>query len=83
MKKEIKKGKWVLTHERYLDDMGFEEDAFDLFDNEKRIHRPFFGKFKIHDKGLNFPINRIPFDYTTSDYEEMLDEQVSKFDKKD
>lgn len=78
MKKETQKGKWVLTHERYVNDMGFEIDAFDLFDTEKRIHRPFHGNIKINDKGLDFPINKIPFDYTDKDYEEMLDSEIEK-----
>jgi len=78
MKKEYKKGKWLLTHERYLDDMGFERDIFDLFDTEQRVHRPFHGMIKVNDKGINFPLNRIPFDYTEEDYKKMLEEQVAK-----
>jgi hypothetical protein len=79
MKKEIKKGKYTLTHERYIDEMGFEQDSFDLFDEELRIHYPFLGKIKVSDKGKNFPINKIPHNYTKKDYQEMLEEQIVGF----
>ena len=78
MKKELRKGKWLLTHERYIDDMGFERDCFDLFDTEQRVHRPFMGYPKVNDKGRDFPINRIPHEYTEEDYKKMLDEQITK-----
>ena len=78
MIKELQKGKWLLTHDRYVNDMGFETDAFDLFDTEKRIHIPFHGMIKLHNKGNDFPLNKIPYDYTVRDYEAMLDNEVAK-----
>jgi len=77
MEKITTKGKYQLIHSRYIDDMGFERDAFDLFDTEQRLHRPFFGHVKVNDKA-DCPINRISFDYTQDDYDIMLDEQISK-----
>lgn len=77
MKKEYKKGKWLLTHERYIDDMGFERDAFDLFDTEKRVHRPFTGFPKVSNLTKDSPINLLGYDYTEKDYEEMINEQIS------
>ena len=81
MERIYKKENWVLTHNRYINELGFEVDSFDLFDEEKRIHYPFYGKLKVSDKKVsdkdtNFPINRIPYDYTEKDYAEMLDEEV-------
>lgn len=76
---KIKKGQYSLNHERYIDDMGFERDSFSLFDEATRTHYPFWGNPKVINKNLeDFPINRIPFEYTTEDYEEMLDEQIQK-----
>lgn len=80
--KKISNGKWILTHERYIDDFGIERDSFDLFDTEKRIHYPFSGMIKCHNKNKNFPINRIPYNYTKKDYEEMLEEQIIKIKTK-
>lgn len=74
----LQKGKWLLTHERYVDDWGFEVDSFDLFDQEKRIHRPFFGSPKVSDKGRDFPINKIPYEYTQEDYQQMMEEQINR-----
>ena len=74
----FKKGKYVLIHDRGLDDWGFERDFFDIFDTELRVHRPFMAPPKVGDKGLDFHINKVPYDYTNEDYEKMLDEQVAR-----
>lgn len=78
MEKEYKRDKWVLTHHRYIDDMGFEVDSFDLFDTEARVHHPFMGYPKVANVGRDFPINKIPYDYTEEDYAKMMDEQLAK-----
>lgn len=80
--KKLQRGKWLLTHERYIDDMGFEVDSFDLFDTEQRVHRPFWGTSKVSTADKNFPINKIAYNYTEEDYEAMLDEQVSRIKTK-
>lgn len=80
MKRKFIKGKWTLTHDRFIDSMGFEKDSFDLFNSESRTHFPFLGKLKISEKGGNFPINRIPYEYNQSDYAEMMEEQVKKIE---
>lgn len=78
MSKEYKKERWLLTHDRYVNDMGFEWDVFDLFDTETRVHYPFMGYPKVANVGRDFPINKIPYNYTEEDYAKMLDEQVAK-----
>lgn len=79
MIKEFKKGKWLLTHTRYVNDMGYEVDDFNLLDTEERINRPFLGKIKTaHASVSSVCRNKIPYNYTNDDYEQMLDEQVSK-----
>lgn len=80
MNVKLRKGKWELTHERYVDDMGFERDHFELFDTEKRVHIPFVGMIKVNNKGRNFPINKIPHTYTKEDYRQMLEEQISAYE---
>lgn len=82
MKKEFIKGKFLLTHYRYINDMGFEVDSFDLFDIEKRVHYPFVPFIKVHNKGPDWPINRIPYEYNDEDYEKMIDENVYKYNLK-
>lgn len=77
---KIVRGKYVLTHERIVDEMGFEQDNFDLLDIKKRIHMPFFGKMKVSNKDMNFPINKIPYQYTQEDYNEMLTEQITNYE---
>lgn len=77
MKKIIKKKKYIFTHERYIDDWGFERDGFDLFDSEKRIHYPFIGMIKVSNLTKNSPINKLGFEYTAKDYKEMI---VVRFD---
>lgn len=78
MKTTIRGGKYVLIHERRLDAMGFEIDNFDLFDTEKRIHRPFNGDLKVSNERKDFPVNKIPYDYTNDDYLKMMKEQIAK-----
>ena len=75
-------GKWAIIHDRYLDDYGFEKDHFDLFDTEARIHYPFIGYMKVSNKGRDFPINKVPYDYTNEDYIKMMEVQVAKVEKR-
>lgn len=81
MRKEFKKENFILTHSRYVDDFGFEVDSMDLFDEIKRVHYPFHGFPKVSNQDKNFPINKIPYNYTEEDYEEMLDKQKLKVGK--
>lgn len=74
--KEYKKDKWLLIHNRYIDDLGFEKDSFDLFDTEKRIHRPFTGKLKVSNNNRNSSIDKLGYDYTEEDYKEMINEEI-------
>ncbi len=76
MTKEFKKGKYLLTHNRFINYMGLEVDNFDIFDTEERIHYPVTGFIKVHDKSKDFPINRIPYDFDDKDYEEMIDQHT-------
>ena len=80
MSGKLTKGKYTLEHNRYIDDFGFEKDSFDLFDTEKRVHFPFHGFPKVSNMDKDFPINRIPYDYTKEDYEEMLNAQITKYE---
>lgn len=81
MTKEYKQGKWVLTHRRYVNSFSFEEDAFDLFDTEQNVHRPFRGFPKAVNTGKDFPINKIGFEYTEEDYKQMIQEQIETCSK--
>lgn len=74
--KKLQKGDWILNHRRYIDEYGFETDVFHLNHSIKRLAYPFRGFIKVNDKPLDFPINKIPYEYTEKDYEEMLDEQI-------
>ena len=76
--KETKRGKYTLTHERYIDYFGLEKDSFDLFNTKTRTHYPFFGLLKASDFGKDSPIGKIPYDYTEQDYEKMLDEEIAR-----
>ena len=82
MKYELKKGHYTLTHRRIINYMGFEVDRFELFDEEKRIHFPFYGDMKVSDKDKDFPINKIPYEYTEEDYKKMLDKQICHYKSK-
>lgn len=79
MKKTYTEGKYTLIHERFIDLMGFEKDLFEItWIDEKGImhHRPFIGDIKVNAKSRDFPINKIPHNYTTKDYKDMLEEQL-------
>ena len=70
------KGDWILNHKRYVNEYGFETDRFYLSHSTKRIAYPFNGFPKVNDKPIDFPINKIPYEYTEKDYDEMLDNQI-------
>ena len=79
MEKKLTKGKYELNYLRYIDDMGFERDSFDLFDTEKRMHRPFMTAPKVSNVDRNSPINILGYEYTDEELEQILDEQIAKF----
>lgn len=78
MKTVAKQDHYELKYERHIDDMGFEKDSFELFDTEKRISRPFLGFPKVSTKKRSDPINTLGYTYTKKDFEEMLQEQITK-----
>jgi len=77
MKKEYKKGKWVLTHSIQNGIFGV-EDFFELKDTVNNVIYPFNGYPKVTDHTKGIAIAGFLFQYTQKDYEEMLDEQVKK-----
>jgi len=80
--KTITKDNYTLQYYRYIDDMGFEQDIFELIYTEPSGHRillPFFGDIKVNTKKRSDPINTIGYEYTDEDLERMLDEQIQKF----
>ena len=81
MNKEIERGKYVLIHKRYIDDMGFEKDSFDLFNKETKIHYPFMGKIKTTKFDRNTSIGKIGYTYIKKDYQEMMNEQIEMVKK--
>lgn len=78
MKKEYKKGKWVLTHRIQKGLFGMTEDCFELKDTVNNVIYPFNGYPKVTNYTKGSAIINNLVDYTQKDYEEMLDEQVKK-----
>lgn len=76
--KTIKEGKWELHYTRYLDYMGFERDAFDLFDTEKRIHRPFIGGSKVNNHDRTSDISKLGYEWTDGELREILLQEIEK-----
>ena len=77
MKKEYKKGKWVLTH-RIQNGIFGAEDFFELKDTVNNVIYPFNGYPKVTNYKKDSAIANNLVGYTQKDYEEMLDEQVKK-----
>lgn len=77
MKKEYKKGKWVLTH-RIQNGIFGSEDFFELKDTVNNVIYPFNGYPKVTNYTKDNAFGNTLFNYTQKDYEEMLDEEVKK-----
>ena len=83
--KTIWKGDYGIQHHWYLDDLGLKRNSFDLIHQPKgksRTYIPFFGNLRVNNYTRNTPIDGDDTSpYTDKEYEEMLDEQVSKIIK--
>ena len=75
--KEIKKDDFIMTHDRVINDFGFEQDNFSLFNVKDRVHMPFFGHIKLSD---SFIPGKIGYTYSEDDYNEMINEQITKYE---
>lgn len=77
--KKTKYGKWVLIHRRYSLN-GFESDFFELIDTEKKqkMYISESGILRVCDYDPKFPINKIKYEYTKSDYLEIIKREISK-----
>lgn len=80
--KTIKKGKYTLKHEWYLDDMGVKRTCIELFDEEKRVHIPFMEPLRVLNLTRSTPIfGEDTSAYSDEEYEEMMNEEIAKYEK--
>lgn len=80
--KTITKDNYTLQYFRYIDDMGFEQDSFELIYTEPNGHRismPFFGDVKVSVNRRDKSIGSKGYIYTAKDLDKILDEQIKKF----
>lgn len=70
---------FTLTHSWYIDFMGLQRNAFDLFDEETRTHYPLIGGVRVsdYDRGTLLTGDDIS-PYTDEQYLEMLNREVRK-----
>lgn len=77
MEKIVTQGNFQLKHSRYINDFGFETDSFAIFDVVNRVNYPFHAPLKMHTK-TDYPINKIPYEYTDEDYKNILIDTLKK-----
>ena len=62
--------------------MGITRDGLSLFDTEKRVYVPFFGKIKVRQDNFETFNTDLREKYTKKDYQEMLNEQIKIYERK-
>ena len=80
MTKTYTKGKYELTHTRFINDFGFEQDSFQLTDTEARVNMPFTGMLKPSNATKESNLAELHFEYTDEDYEGMIVEQIELYE---
>lgn len=78
----FKRDNYEMTHERYLNSIGFEVEYFWFKDLIKRFCFPFHGPRKITNNYIKISaINRIEYKYTDKEYMEIFEEAINNYKK--
>jgi len=77
------KDEWTIEHTRYVDDLGMVQDSMSIIknlDNPEKgiIHYPFIPPMKVKDFNKNTNIGDCTNDYTTTEYLDMLTNEILK-----